>query len=190
MIVFRTLLLLAAAPALVTLPVLADDVRLRLLLPGVEAPAPQNVVLDAVGVRDLHLDPAQAAGSLRSPAVSDAVGMLRLRAPALPLRTPELRIRRQLPLRWQLDIPTNLRVGQPQVRLELESGRGELGVLSAFDGGGYALAANARTEAGYTVARNDQRELREGEVWLEFDLAQARQAGRYAGRLWISVELL
>lgn len=178
------LLAAIAAPA----AVLAGEARLRLLTAGIDAPAPRAAQLDAIGLRDLAFDGREPAGVVAGQAQGAAGGMTTAMT-RVPVTTIDLRVRRQLPVRWQLDVPADRRHAPPRIRVEAQTHDGQLGALGLADGGG-VLPVRIDAGSSRVAARDDRRELLEGEIWLEFDLGAAPGAGRYEGRITVDLEYL
>ncbi len=166
----------------------AADVSLRLLGAGIDANAPRTMSLEPIGLRDLGLAAEQAGGTSSRLAHGQGHG-LTVSAQPPAIRHGTLVVQRQLPIRWQLDVPTNLRFSRPSVRVESEGPLGQPGLFLAEDGGA-PLSVRVRPGPETVVAREAERELVEGEVWVEFALDEIRRAGTYRGRLVFTLEHL
>lgn len=170
-------------------PVSAGEVRLRLLSSNLDAPVDRRIQLDPIGLRDLGLaGPALDAGSNAGTAQRSGAG-LTFSPGQVPIASVDLHVRRQVPLRWQLDLPLDRRLDPPRVRVACEGMDGHPGTLT-HGSGGERLPVRVETGSTRTVAREDSREILEGEVWLELDLGLIRYAGRYQGRIVVDLEYL
>jgi len=155
----------------------------------VDTQADRRIRLDPIGLRDLGLaGPALDAGLNVGTAQRSGTG-LTFSPGQVPLATVDLHVRRQVPLRWQLEMPLDRRLDPPRVRVACEGMDGHPGALT-HDGGGGRLPVRAETSFARTVARDDSREVVEGEVWLELDLGVIRYAGTYEGRIVVDLEYL
>jgi hypothetical protein len=180
-------LLLAAIAAPAT--VLAAEARLRLLSTGLDLPAPRSAELDAIGLRDLAVGGHDAAGAVAGQ-VRGGAGALTAALNRIPVAAIDLRVRRQLPVRWQVDLPADRRHAPPRVRVEAQSHDGQLGALGLADGSARVLPVRVDAGSSRVAARDEHRELLEGEIWLEFDLGAVSGAGRYEGRITVDLEYL
>ena len=180
------LLLLTLLPAL---PAAAGEARLRLLAPGFDVPADRRIRLEPVGLHDIVTGPPQLdAGAGNGMAQRTAEGLAFAPGRA-SVRQVDLRVRRQVPLRWQLDQPLERRSGAPRVRVSCEGLAGQVGGLTHV-GSGERLPARVDSPPGRAVGRLDNREIVEGELWLEFDLGSIRHGGTYEGRIVLDLEYL
>jgi hypothetical protein len=174
-----------AAPA----AALAGEARLRLLAEGIDLPAPRSAQLDAIGLRDLAVGGRDPAGVVTGQ-VHGAAGGMTAALTRVPVAAIDLRVRRQLPVRWQVDLPADRRHAPPRIRVEAQTHDGQVGALGLADGSAAVLPVRIDAGSSRVAARDDRRELLEGDIWLEFDLGAAPGAGRYEGRITVGLEYL
>lgn len=178
---YGVLLACACAPAAGA----ADDIRLRIVAAGYDTDAPRSLQLEPIGLRDLGASPSTALGASGRDAHGSGGGIAAAGGtpPVPPLA---LRVRRPLPVRWQIDAPVEHRYAPPRVRVECETFDGRVGAL-ALDAG-TDLPVRVDTGVPRVIERSESRERYEGEVWIEFALDHVREAGRYDGRLVFTLE--
>lgn len=169
-------------------PVIAGETSLRLLTIGLDTDAGRTVLLEPVSLRDLGVEATQGSSSSTLFAREHAGGLVVSGQPA-SLRQANLTVRRQVPIRWQVQVPASLRVARPQVRIDSEGPIGQSGVFVHGDGSS-VLTVRPQPGTEIVVARDEQQEILEGEVWIEFALDQVRHAGSYSGRLVFTLEHL
>lgn len=180
--------LLVAVLAMAT-PAQAGEARLRLLATGIDMPAGRSAQLEPIGLRDLAVGERDPAGVVTGRVHGAAGGMTAALAP-VPVAAVDLRVRRQLPVRWQLDLPVERMHAPPRIRVEAQTHTGQMGALGLADGRSGVLPVRIDAGNSRVTGRDDRREQLEGDIWLEFDLGAAPGAGRFEGRITVDLEYL
>ncbi len=166
----------------------AGEVTLRLLSIGPDTQAARTVMLEPISLRDLGVTPAQGSSAGGLVARGERGGLVVSSRPPT-LQQAELQVRRQVPVRWQMQIAGEQRFSRPTVRVDSEGPLGQAGVFLSADGQA-PLQVRLDRSIGSVVARDEQIEVIEGEVWVEFALDRIRHAGTYSGRLVFTLEHL
>lgn len=166
----------------------AGEVSLRLLSIGPDTQAHRSVQLEPISLRDLGAMPARGTGASGLVARGEGGGLVVSSRPPSPQQA-ELRVRRQVPVRWQMQIAGEQRYSRPTVRVDSEGPLGQPGVFLSTEGHA-PLQVRLDRNTGSVVARDEHIEVVEGEVWVEFALDRIRHAGNYSGRLVFTLEHL